>query len=143
MKFAAVEALLDANLEAATSRDSFQRTPLHWACMDVEGNHGDSHGCIIMMLLERASAAAHMVDIENRTPLHYLVARNNEIPLRLIAKMVALCPEALSMKDEVGEKPIDIVQSRKGEIRDVDELIRSLGKLETMFLTSATPDPTK
>jgi hypothetical protein len=84
-----------------------------------------------------------MVDIENRTPLHYLVARNNEIPVRLIAKIVALCPEALSMKDEVGEKPINIVQSRKEEIRDVDELIVSLQKLESMFLSQSIPELTK
>lgn len=104
-------------IEAATLPDSFQWTPLHWACMDVEGNHQeDPHGSIIMMLLERAPAAAHMVDIQNCTLLHYLLAQNNEIPVRLIAKIVALCPEALSMKDEVGEKPINIVQSRKGEI---------------------------
>lgn len=144
MKCAAVAALLEVNMDAATLRDSFQRTPLHWACMDVDGNHGeDSNSSIIMMLLERAPAAAHMVDIENRTPLHYLVARNNEIPLRLIAKIVALCPEALSMKDEVGEKPIDIVQSRKDEIQNVDELTRSLRKLETMFLTTTITEGTK
>lgn len=135
MKYQAVAALLDANVAAASLRDTFQRTPLHWACMDVAGNHpdGDSDESIILMLLERAPQAIHMVDVEHRTPLHYLVARNDVIPLNLLAKMVALCPEALSMKDEVGETPVDIIRSRKEELNNVDDLTRTLLKLQSML----------
>lgn len=134
MKFEAVKALLEANVDAATARDTFQRTPLHWACMDVDGNHGDTDDSIILMLLQQAPSAAQMIDVEHRTPLHYLVARNEKIPTKLLAKMVALFPEALTMKDEVGETPLDIVQSRHDEIENSQELIKSLRKLETMFL---------
>lgn len=133
MKLAAVMALLDANVDAASSQDTFKRTPLHWACMDVEGNHGDTEDSIIFLLLERAPSAIHVVDIERRTPLHYLVARNETIPTKLVAKMVAIFPEALTMKDEVGETPMEIVQSRKDEIVNADELITYFGKLTTMF----------
>jgi hypothetical protein len=138
MKSAAVTALLDANVESATSQDTFRRTPLHWACMDVEGNHGDAEDSIIFMLLEKAPSAIHVVDIEHRTPLHYLVARNDTVPLKLVAKMVAIFPEALMMKDEVGETPLEIVQSRKDEIKNASELMKYLGKLDTMFSPPAS-----
>ncbi len=140
MKFAAVTALLDANVDAATSCDTFQRTPLHWACMDVEGNHGDADDSIIMMILERSPAAVHFIDMEHRTPLHYLLARNDQIPLKLLAKMIALYPEALTIKDEVGETPIDIVQSRKEEIKNVDDLIKALQQLESMFVPTSNSE---
>ena len=138
MKRAAVTALLDANVEAASTRDSFQRTPLHWACMDLEGNHGDEDDSIIVMLLERAPSAANMLDIEKRSPLHYLVARNEEIPLKLVAKIVALYPEALTTRDEVGDTPIRIVSSRKDEIKNAQELTNYLKKLQEMFSSSST-----
>jgi len=97
---------------------------------------------ILLMLMERAPQAVHMVDIERRTPLHYLVARNERIPLKFLAKMVALCPEALSVKDEVGETPVDIIQSRKDELSNVDELTASLLKLQSM-LSDSTKDVLK
>jgi hypothetical protein len=138
MKFNAVSALLDVNVESAISRDTFQRTSLHWACMDVEGNHGEADDSIICMLLEKAPSASHMLDIEHRTPLHYLVARNDIVPMKLVAKMVALFPEALKMKDEVGETPAEIVQSRIDEIKGANELMKYLRKLETMFSPAST-----
>jgi hypothetical protein len=137
MKHQAVVALLDANASVASFRDTFQRTPLHWACMDVASNHGESEDSILLLLLDRAPQAVHMTDVEHRTPLHYLVARSDEIPLKLLAKLVALCPEALSMKDEVGETPLDIIQSRKSELNNVDDLIRTLLKLQSMLTPSA------
>jgi len=54
--------------------------------------------------------------------------------------MVALFPEALTMKDEVGDTPLDIVLSRKDEIENGDELQNSLRKLEAMF-SSGGGDP--
>ena len=140
MKFAAVKALLEVHVDAATARDTFQRTPLHWACMDVEGNHGDAEDSIMFMLLQRGPSATQMTDLEHRTPLHYLFARNDTIPTKLVAKMVALFPEALTMKDEVGDTPLDIVLSRKDEIENGDELQNSLRKLEAMF-SSGGGDP--
>jgi hypothetical protein len=105
--------------------------------MDVASNHGESEDSILLLLLDRAPQAAHMTDVEQRTPLHYLVARTDEIPVKLLAKMVALYPEALSMKDEVGETPLDIIQSRKDELNNVDDLIRTLLKLQSMLTPSA------
>lgn len=133
MKHAAASALLEAHPGAATTPDSFRRTPLHWACMDVTGNHTENGESIIMTVLERAPSAMHMLDIENRTPLHYLVARSDVIPLQLLAKMVALAPECLAIKDTVAETPIDIIRSRDDEIENYDEVITTLQKLQSMF----------
>lgn len=136
MKHKAVAALLDVNVNAALYQDSFQRTPLHWACIDAVGNHGDLDDSIIFMLIEKAPQAVHMTDMEKRTPLHYLVARNDEVPLKVLAKLVAICPEALNMKDEVGETPLAIIKSRREELHNVDDLLRTLMKLESLLTPS-------
>jgi hypothetical protein len=51
--------------------------------------------------------------------------------------MVALSPETLTMKDEVGETPLDIIESRKEEIPNADEVIETLMKLKSMLTSSA------
>jgi hypothetical protein len=140
MKYSAVAALLDANPSAATLRDSFQRTPLHWGCIDAAGNHLEDDGAdgnsILWLLLKQAPRAAEMVDVAKRTPLHYLVARNDEIPMQFAAKLVALYPEALGMTDEVGETPLDILASRGDEVRNKDELVRAMQKLQSILAPS-------
>ncbi|KAG7374104.1 ankyrin repeat domain protein [Nitzschia inconspicua] len=154
MKLDAVKALLEANPVQASTADTFQRTPLHWACMDAESNdvqtggdddeHGDhisestlGSGSVLLELLDHAPQAVKKVDIERRIPLHYLLARNDEIPLRLLAKMVALYPDSLTVKDEVGETPLDILQSRKEEIPNMEEVIKTLLKLKSMLASTA------
>lgn len=157
MKLHAVKALLEANPEQASTADTFQRTPLHWACMDVESNFAQSDdddtkewdresslltdsfslSSVFLELLDHAPQAVQKVDLERRTPLHYLLARNDEIPLSLLTKLVALYPESLTMKDELGETPLDILQSRKEEIPNADDVIQTLLKLKSM-LTSTT-----
>ena len=141
MKYRAVAALLEAHSPATTMLDSFRRTPLHWACMDVVGNHVDDETpeeSILLLLVQKGPQAARMVDMEDRTPLHYLVARNDAIPVKLLAKMVAFCPEALNMKDEVGETPLDIIQSRREELNNADELAETLSKLQSLLTSSVT-----
>ena len=148
MRKQAVAALLDVNPTAASTKDTFRRTPLHWACMDVASNcdslhlnHDDgsapSEDSILLMLIERASQAVSITDMERRTPLHYLVARNDGIPMAVLAKLVAHCPEALTMKDEVGETPLDIIQSRKDELHNVSEIVQTLQKLQSLLSPSA------
>jgi hypothetical protein len=181
MKQTAVQALLDANPSAAADADVFQRTPLHWACMDLDGNYwnspnhfsrrqrqqpqqeeesGDNEddgggnnnyhfgsssssstsvredGSIILELMDRAPNAASMIDLEKRTPLHYLVARSSgtDMPLGLLAKIVALCPEALTKKDLCGETPLDIIETRKDEIPNAIEVKECMEKLKSMLM---------
>jgi ankyrin repeat protein len=149
MKQQAVRALLDANPAQAMTGDTFKRMPLHWACMDVLGNvehdgDGDNDDdkkqsvSILSELLDRAPQALNTVDIERRTPLHYLIARNDRIPLKLLAKMVALAPETLVVKDEVGETPLDILKSRTNEILNAEEVMETMTKLKSMLLLSSS-----
>lgn len=151
MRKQAVAALLDVNPTAASTKDTFQRTPLHWACMDVASNNGyclddgnavngsttsssSSQDSILLMLIERDSQAASIMDMDRRTPLHYLVARNDDIPMAVLTKLVAICPQALTMKDEVGETPLDIIQSRKeDELQNVNEIVQTLLKLQSLL----------
>jgi ankyrin repeat protein len=141
MKQDAVRALLNANPLQASTADTFQRTPLHWACMDAENNtmktKEGKEASVLLELLEHAPQAVQKVDIERRTPLHYLFARNDEIPLNLLTKMVALYPESLTMKDEVGETPLDILQSRYEEIPNAEDVIHTLLKLKSLLTSSA------
>jgi hypothetical protein len=144
MRKQAVAALLDVYPTAASTKDTFQRTPLHWACMDVASNclplnhdGSTSQDSILLMLIERSSQAVSMTDMERRTPLHYLVSRNDGIPMEVLAKLVAICPKALTMKDEVGETPLDIIQSRKDELHNVSEIVRTLSKLQSLLSPSA------
>jgi ankyrin repeat protein len=152
MKLDAVRALLEANPALASTADTFQRTPVHWACMDAESNHSQSDpdntkewdrdpslsssSSVLLELLDHAPQAVQKVDLERRTPLHYLLARNDEIPLSLLTKIVALYPESLTMKDEVGETPLDILQSRNEEIPNVDEVIQTILNLKTMLTST-------
>jgi hypothetical protein len=149
MKLDAVKALLEADPGQASTADTFQRTPLHWACMDAESNYAQiddddimkwdkkpslpSSPSVLLELLDHSPQAVQKIDLERRTPLHYLVARNDEIPLSLLTKIVALFPESLNLKDEVGQTPLDILQSRKEEIPNADEILQTLLNLKSML----------
>jgi hypothetical protein len=133
MKKEAVRSLLNCNPAAARTKDSFRRTPLHWGCMDLNGNQASedlkesfAETSILIMLLDRAPEALSMKDVEQRTPLHYVAARADYIPVSLVAKVVTLCPEVLEMKDEVGESPLQIIESRREEIVNADEIIKTM-----------------
>jgi hypothetical protein len=159
MRIQAVASLLDVYPAAASTQDTFQRTPLHWACMDVASNShlnpnasgsststSSQEDSILLMLIDRAAASqksaaavVSMTDVERRTPLHYLVARNDDIPMAVLTKLVAICPLALTMKDEVGETPLDIIQSRQqddDELQNVSEIVRTLLKLQSALLSA-------
>lgn len=134
MKLKAVEALLEAYRQAPVIQDSFGRTPLHLACMDI--SHGGTEAALMIMdAAVKFGDAASVPDMEGRTPLHYLVARNNiqledKNQAELLTKLVAFWPAALSWKDAVGETPMDVVASRKGEWSMADELLKVLVDLQ-------------
>jgi hypothetical protein len=128
LKLAAVSALLDANRQAAGLPDSFGRTPLHLACMDVAGGGTTAAA----MILDVQPIALTAVDSEQRTPLHFLVARNETIPVDLLSKMLEQYPEAVFRQDIVGDTPIDIVEKRKNEIHNAAHILE---------LLKAIPDP--
>ena len=138
LKLNAVSALLKAHRMASSIRDTFGRTPLHIACMDIyvptEGDydhsgeeiHVNCGEAVVSMILEAHRRAASVQDFEGRTPLHYLVGRNDTIPLDLLSKMIAAFPNALMIQDRVGETPLKIVQERGKEINICDHVIAML-----------------
>lgn len=132
LQLAAVEALLEANRQAAVWQDSFGRTPLHLACMDVHAAHEDEEAAAVAtLLLDRHPAAAHTVDAEGRTPLHYLVARASPaIPAPLVAKLLdKMHPDAVLRPDAVGETVWDVVRQRENEISNAAEIVKLLERV--------------
>ena len=116
----AISALLGANRQAASTRDAFGRTPLHIACMDI-GSCGEAAA---YMIVDSCHKAAMMQDVEGRSPLHYLVGRNDYVPLALLSKLIAVFPKALNMKDNVMETPLETVLQREDELQDVEAIIQ-------------------
>mmetsp|Transcript_5417 Transcript_5417/g.9418 ORF Transcript_5417/g.9418 Transcript_5417/m.9418 type:complete len:216 (-) Transcript_5417:566-1213(-) len=120
LRLRAVSALLESNREAATLADSFGRTPLHLACMDIricgEG--------VAYILMKAGHQGIQMQDIEGRTPLHYLVGRNQRIPLALVAEMVSVSPTVLEIRDVVKETVLDVALDRRDDIEDSDSVIQ-------------------
>ena len=124
IKLNATSALLAAYPMATSIRDTFRRTPLHIACMEIHGVGGCAEAAI--MILDAYPKAAALQDIEGRTPLHYLVGRNDVIPRDLLSKLIAVFPKALMMQDNVKETPLMTVQQRGTEIQDADVVVEML-----------------
>jgi ankyrin repeat protein len=122
-KLAAVDALLRADRQLATLPDSFGRTPLHLACMDDD----EGGGYLAAVAILRANGyAASVTDQEHRTALHFLLARNNHIPIQLLTLLLQLHPKAVLQRDIVNETPIDIVERRREEIVNATEVLEML-----------------
>ena len=117
LRVAAVVALLEAHPPAAIVRDSFGRTPLHWACMNVDTTWSKGGGQAARIIAETNPDAVSMVDSEQRTALHALVARcHGAIPLDLLSLLLSRDPSVVDQKDVVGDTPLDIVQRRWTEL---------------------------
>jgi hypothetical protein len=128
----AVSALLAANQQAAATQDAFLRTPLHLACMDLSsGSSTSSTGtaAAAALILENNPGVACITDVEKRTPLHFLLARNDEIPTPFLQALMQHGPAAVHMADAVGETPIDIVVRRTKEIAHAEIILEMLQNL--------------
>jgi ankyrin repeat protein len=128
----AVSALLAANQQAAAIQDAFLRTPLHLACMDLSsGSSTSSTGtaAAAALILENDPGIACITDVEKRTPLHFLLARNDEIPMPFLQALIQHGPAAVRMADAVGETPIDIVVRRTKEIAHAEIILEMLQNL--------------
>jgi hypothetical protein len=123
IKLEAVDALLGSNRQVACMQDSFGRTPLHLACMQ---------SCleeVALCILSANPRAAAIKDLEQRTPLHCLLARNDIIPLSLLQKLVEVCPTAVHLQDATGDTAADIVEERRQEIVNAEEVLAILSKV--------------
>lgn len=128
IKLNAVSALLATYPTATSIRDTFRRTPLHIACMEIHGVGGCAEAAI--MILDAYPKASAVQDLEGRTPLHYLLGRNDVIPLDLLSKLLAVFPKALMMQDNVKETPFMTVQQRGTEIQNADAVLEMLQTAE-------------
>jgi ankyrin repeat protein len=123
MRIAAVFALLEANPPAALVRDSFGRTPLHWACINIVAHNDDNAACLI---IQACPEAVPLLDSEGRTALHTLMARNIYIPTDILNLLLEVdCSTAL-VCDAVGESPSQIVERRNKEIQNAEEVLEVL-----------------
>lgn len=123
MRITAVLALLEANPASALVRDSFGRTPLHWACMNVVAcNEVDAASLIIKLCPE----AVPVLDSERRTALHALVASSIYIPIDILSLLLEVDCSAALISDIVGESPAQIVERRRSEIQNAEVVLKML-----------------
>jgi hypothetical protein len=121
IKLNAIQALLQATeYKIACIQDSFGRTPLHLACMDIYMEE------IALQILQSNPYAASIRDSEQRTPLHLLCARNEVIPLNLLQQLLQQYPSALLLEDVTGDTPTDIIRVRLNEITNSNEVLSIL-----------------
>ena len=121
LKMAAIYAILAASRGIVSIQDAYGRTPLHYACMNMESLCGIE----TVEMIARANVSAGCIqDYEGRTPLHYLVARHDVIPIKTLELLVALCPDAVRTEDMVKETPVSILHRRRDEVAEVDVLLK-------------------
>lgn len=134
----AVESLLQAYPAATSATDAFGRTVLHVVCMELfvisekdEQMNENSDTAIAMRVADANPCAGQERDtIEKRTPLHYLMARHDRIPLALLSKLLEYAPQAMTLKDTTLETPLDIFQRRETEITNSTDVRRILALFE-------------
>ena len=130
LKLQAVAALLEANRDLVTMRDSFGRTPLHLACMFYDGM--DDNAVATLLVQSSDVSALAMQDVEGRTPLHLLLMRGLASP-ELVQSMADACPTVVGMEDAVRETPLDIcmrqassIQTSSGNVGNGETLLQIL-----------------
>jgi hypothetical protein len=132
LKLAAVQSLLEANPHAASLADILGRTPLHLACMDIVPNNEKALAIVSEILRVYVSAATRADSHEQRTPLHYLVARNDHVNIGLVQALLDSSdggPTDVSAclgRDLCGDTPLDIVERRRDEIDNAQEVLAML-----------------
>lgn len=126
IKINAIQSLLNASNNTITiMKDTFGRTPLHLSCMDICIDQ------IPILLLKININTVSMIDHEHRTPLHLLCARNTPIiPMNVLCIILETYPIAVLMEDITGDNPIQIIQLRRNDISNVNEVITLLNQYE-------------
>jgi Ankyrin repeat len=131
LKLVAVQALLEANPHAASLADILGRTPLHLACMDIVPNNEKATAIVSEILRAHVPAATLADSHEQRTPLHYLVARNDHVNIGLVQALLdsdssdrgPTDVSACLRRDICGDTPLDIVERRRDEIDNAQEVL--------------------
>ena len=123
MRIAAVFALLEACPPSALVRDSFGRTPLHWACMNVAAYNQHNAASLI---INSCPKAVPILDSEHRTALHALVAHNIYVPIDIMSLLLEVDSSLKQKSDIVGETPSEIVERRRVEIQNSEVVLELL-----------------
>jgi hypothetical protein len=108
---------------------------LHLACMKLSSGSSTSSSssgtaaAAACLILENNPGVACITDVEKRTALHFLLARNDEIPVPFLQAMIQHGPAAVHLLDAVGETPISIVLRRTKEIAHAAIILEMLQKV--------------
>jgi hypothetical protein len=96
-----VRAILDASHDAASSVDAHGWLPLHYACAKGASTE------VLQVLIEAYPEGKLVQDNQSRTPLHFYVTRNSDLPT-VMATNVSLLSDsgAAAMPDRGGMFPI-------------------------------------
>lgn len=87
---------------------------------------------IAIYLAEANPTAVTRTDaVDQRTPLHFLVARNQSIPINLLRCLITMGPTSVQQRDVTGETPLDIVHRRREEIMNYEEVQEMLVSAST------------
>jgi len=114
-----IEQMVFIDESLTLSRDSFGATALHVACLN-----GTKLECI-RFLLKNYNQLGLELDNDLRTPLHHSVeyamqlGGESETYIDVIAELSEAAPEAVNMRDNMGDTPLDLVQLMK--IRTPDD----------------------
>ncbi len=134
----AVVSVLKANPSVSSVKDTFGRTILHIICMELfvtsendEIVNINSDTAIAMCIVDANRSAGQLTDtIELRTPLHYLMARHDCIPLALLSQLLEFAPQAIEVKDTTSETPLDIFRRREAEISNAANVRKILASFQ-------------
>ena len=108
-----VKTLLKDNPDLVSSKDKWDRTPLHWAAF---GGHKD-----VATLLLASKAEVNAKAIAGRTPLHLAAGRGHKD----VAELLLANKAEVNATDTDGETPLHMAVA--GEHKGVAELLRQHG----------------
>jgi hypothetical protein len=102
----AVESLIDTYRPIASITDSFGRTPLHLACMDIQ-SCGETSFYRILDAWPKAAAHQEMTDLVKETPVDLVEARRSEIQnADAVLKQLKFGSDVPALSTDAGVAPI-------------------------------------
>lgn len=124
----AVTAIVEANPVAASKPNTFGRTPLHLACMELTGPRAQAAS----YLIRHTPMTTIAIDCGGSTPLHFLLGNPiNDIPEALISQYLKADPSALERHNRCGLTPLDVFVKSAANEDDARERRELLKKLAT------------
>jgi hypothetical protein len=110
-----IKVLLDAYPVAAEVKDTWNRTPLHWALQQGASVE------VIKMLLDAYPAAAELKDTGNNTPLHLALQQGASV--EVIKMMLDACPAAAEVKDTGNNTPLHLALQQGASVEVIKMML--------------------